>query len=116
MDRGIITNEDEEGKPTKIRGIVIDLGQEYERGTDVDALLAVYKESARTAGGDVSFITLCSSCSRVKRETREWVNLPEDLTSMISEQISHGICPQCLHALYPDIADQVLQIVAEENW
>jgi PAS domain S-box-containing protein len=114
MDRGIITETDDDGKPVKIRGIVIDLGQEHERGTDIEALLAVFRQSGKTAGGETSFITVCSSCSRVKRSA-EWVDLPENLTSMISEQVSHGLCPRCIQALYPEVADRILEEIVEEN-
>lgn len=112
MDRGIITETDAEGNPARIRGIVIDLGLEHDRGTDVDALVAVFKESHTADSRGVSMITVCSSCLKLKHGRDEWTELPEDLTSILGEEVSHGLCPSCLHALYPDIAETVLKKVA----
>ncbi|MDZ7821937.1 MAG: PAS domain-containing protein [Candidatus Marinimicrobia bacterium] len=66
MDRGIIMQDDGNGEPLKIRGIVIDLGKESERGTDIDALLSVIYRSGTRAAGKYSFITVCSLCHRIK--------------------------------------------------
>jgi hypothetical protein len=111
MDRGIVVERDKEGRPLKIRGVVIDLGMEFTEGRDLDALLAVVNRSATAAEGRYSFLTLCSVCMKAKKDEKIWIDLPADLSELIGEKISHGICPDCMQQLYPDIADKVLYIL-----
>ncbi|MDD5709616.1 MAG: PAS domain-containing protein [Candidatus Marinimicrobia bacterium] len=115
MDRGIVTQRDAEGKPKKIRGIVIDLGRESKRGTDIDALIAVFNRSASSADGAYSFLTICSICYRIKKANTEWIALRDNIFALIGERISHGICPDCMRRLYPDIAEEVLAHLEEKD-
>ncbi|MDZ7795809.1 MAG: PAS domain-containing protein [Candidatus Marinimicrobia bacterium] len=115
MDRGIITRSDGNGRPLRIRGIVIDLGKETERGSDVNALMTVIRNSATAAKGEYSFITVCSLCLKVKKADKEWMYLPEGLSELIGEKVSHGICPDCMKKLYPEYAGEVLSRIAREK-
>jgi len=113
MDRGIIIEKNDQDRPLRIRGIVIDLGRESQRGTDIDALLSVIYRSASFAEGKVSFMTVCSVCNKVKEKDTEWIDLPADLSALIGEKVSHGICPACIKKLYPDLADEILDKIKE---
>ncbi|MBW6457974.1 MAG: PAS domain-containing protein [FCB group bacterium] len=115
MDRGIIIKKDDHGQPLKIRGVVVDLGRESQRGTDIDALMSVFYRSGTSAEGKVSFITVCSVCKKIKKKDTDWVDLPSDLSALIGERISHGICPACVKKLYPDLAEQVLGRIKENQ-
>jgi PAS domain S-box-containing protein len=115
MDRGIIVETNADGRPQKIRGVVIDLGRESQRGTDIDALIDVFNSTAAVAGGAYSFMTICSICHRIKKKNTEWIELRDDISSLIGERISHGICPDCLMKLYPDIAGEVLEKIGEAD-
>lgn len=115
MDRGIVIKTDSEGNPLVIRGVVIDLGKESQRGTDIEALIAIFKRSAEAAGGQYSFMTLCSVCKKIKKADTGWAALPEDIASLIAERVSHGICPDCLRKLYPNIAEKILERLDKEE-
>lgn len=115
MDRGIITQTDAKGKPQKIRGVVIDLGRESERGTDIAALIEIFNRSASSAGGVYSFLTICSICRRVKKANTQWILVRDPISSLIGERISHGICPDCLRGLYPEIAEEVLARLSQKD-
>ncbi len=109
MDRGIVAEKDGGGKPLVIRGIVIDLGREASRGTNVDALLSLIYSAGAVASGRTSLLVICSSCKKARKEREVWISLPDDLDVFIEESVSHGICPQCIRDLYPDFADEVLR-------
>ncbi|MCF7832543.1 MAG: PAS domain-containing protein [Candidatus Marinimicrobia bacterium] len=109
MDRGIVIERDQDGKPLVIRGVVIDLGRKLIKGGNVDALISVFNSSCRITRGNLSFITLCSVCQKIKQDEEHWIKLPKNISELIGEKISHGICPSCLKKLYPDIADQVIR-------
>lgn len=46
---------------------------------------------------------LCCSCQRERTAADEW----REHKPIAGQRITHGICPACLYALYPDIAPLV---------
>ena len=52
------------------------------------------------------FLVVCSGCKRVRVEG-EWMDLELYLHQQAGTELSHGLCEECLHRLYPDIADAV---------
>lgn len=46
---------------------------------------------------------VCCHCRRERTETNEW----REHFPVAGERLSHGICPDCIFELYPDIAPQL---------
>lgn len=113
MDRGIVLTRAPDGRPTRLRGIVIDLGRESRRCGDVEALMDILgKTKARIEKLGVSWLTLCSCCKKVKRDDLNWIEMTPELVDIVGEDISHGFCPNCLRELYPEYAEQALSRIA----
>ena len=53
--------------------------------------------------GTRELICVCCNCQREKITSDEW----RDRTPQPGERLTHGICPECLDTLYPDIAPLV---------
>jgi hypothetical protein len=41
--------------------------------------------------------------------------MPHNISDLLAEKISHGICPSCIKDLYPDIADKIIEHVYTET-
>jgi PAS domain S-box-containing protein len=108
MDRGVILEKDSAGKPLSIRGMVIDLGLEAQAGNDIEVLVQLLTDNARQTK---AVITVCSGCKKIKSKEGVWLPVTQDLSRMIGLPLSHGICPDCIYALYPEIADNVMKMV-----
>ncbi len=54
-------------------------------------------------------LPICSSCKNVRDDTGYWNRIDEYLIEHTDTQLTHGICPECIKKLYPDVADQVLR-------
>ncbi len=108
MDRGIVTEITDEGDIKIIRGIVIDLGNEANKDLSKNMLVTLLKKSVNTYNSSASFLTICSNCRKIKLEDNQWASASEKIIDTIGENISHGICPECIKSLYPDFADSVL--------
>ncbi len=55
-----------------------------------------------------SLLPICSGCKRIRSSTNQW----EQVEVYIKEHIvdvdfTHGLCPDCLTKLYPEIAKMV---------
>jgi len=48
------------------------------------------------------FIPICASCKKIRDDQGYWNQLEAYLQSHTEAQFSHGICPDCATALYPD--------------
>lgn len=52
----------------------------------------------------VGVIVTCSYCHRVQDAGGQWRTLPARELSRREAELSHGVCPRCLHQHYPDVA------------
>ena len=48
-------------------------------------------------------ITICANCHQIKNEQDEWQKIENFLRNHFGMQFSHGICPDCLKKLYPQL-------------
>lgn len=53
-------------------------------------------------------LPICASCKKVRDDSGYWNQLESYLTRHSSLELSHGICPDCMRKLYPEMADQIL--------
>jgi hypothetical protein len=73
------------------------------RTTELEAantrLVTVLKEVKTLKG----MLPICANCKKIRDDSGYW-NLIEDYIRDHSEaEFSHGICPDCLRKLYPDM-------------
>ena len=71
-------------------------------------LLLKLKE-ARTQISDLAkLIPICSNCKKIRQDTGYWQAIESYITEQSGALVSHGICPDCMRSLYPEIADDIL--------
>jgi len=49
------------------------------------------------------FLPICSSCKKIRDDTGYWNQLEAYIHNHTEAQLSHGICPDCVEKLYPDL-------------
>jgi PleD family two-component response regulator len=52
-------------------------------------------------------IPICAACKKIRDDTGYWNQLESYLLSHTEAEFSHGICPECVRRLYPDLADEM---------
>ncbi len=106
MDRGICVTADKQKNPIRLRGIVLDLGAYFSEdkisGLMVNLLRQVIPLNTNSQG---DIITICSNCKRLKVSEENFIDYKGDLENILNLRVSHSICPDCLHALYPEYSD-----------
>ena len=50
------------------------------------------------------FLTMCSRCKDIRDDQQHWHSLEDYLARHANIQFSHGLCPECAHALFPEFA------------
>ncbi|HOP30986.1 MAG TPA: PAS domain-containing protein [Spirochaetota bacterium] len=106
MDRGTVIKYNADGTPAVLRGIVIDLGKEADCGTSVDSIIELIEKSA--SGSNDYMFTICSNCGNAKIDSNRWIQITDSMKTNLPSRISHGICPDCLYSLYPELAEKIL--------
>lgn len=48
-------------------------------------------------------LPICASCKRIRDDKGGWQQIEEYIATHSEADFSHGICPQCAHALYPEV-------------
>lgn len=54
-------------------------------------------------------LPICASCKKIRDDEGYWQSVEGYISAHSEAQFSHGICPDCVRRLYPDIAEQVLK-------
>ena len=109
LDRGLVFTR-LNGRPERIRGIVVDLGKEgRESGTSAEVIELLLAFSGETWSDESqSVAVLCSCCQKVKWGPDSWIPLSPGVRALAGRLQSHGLCPDCLVSLYPDYAAKIL--------
>ena len=54
-------------------------------------------------------LPICSNCKRIRDDQGSWSQVETYISSHSDTTFTHGICPECLHKLYPEVEQQVLR-------
>ena len=54
------------------------------------------------------FLPICANCKKVRDDEGYWQQIEKYIHDRSEATFSHSICPDCMRALYPDVAEQVL--------
>ena len=49
-------------------------------------------------------LPICASCKKIRNDQGYWQNLEGYISEHSEAEFSHGLCPDCLRRLYPDLA------------
>ena len=94
-----------------LEGIVMDLSirkqSEAEREKLIDELKTALAEVKTLQG----FIPICAKCKKIRDDKGYWSQVEEYITKHSEAIFSHGICPDCIKELYPEMANTVLNKV-----
>jgi len=52
-------------------------------------------------------VPMCANCRKVRDDQDFWQRVEDYLEKHTSVQFSHGLCPECLRELHPDLADEI---------
>jgi hypothetical protein len=85
---------------TAIRGVVIiAVALWFVRLSDHERAL---HRHVRTLEG---LLPICSFCKKIRNETGEWERLERFVSQRSEARFSHGFCPSCWKANYPDLGE-----------
>lgn len=60
-------------------------------------------------------IPICANCKKIRNDKGYWQQVESYIEEFADVDFSHGICPDCLRKLYPEVAEEVLREQEEEK-
>ena len=78
---------------------------EVEQGRLVQELQAALAKVKQLSG----LLPICANCKRIRNDEGYWKQIEAFIASHSEATFSHGICPECLHQLYPDQEQRILE-------
>jgi hypothetical protein len=54
-------------------------------------------------------IPICSACKKIRDDQGYWNQIEWYISHHSAAEFSHGICPECLQQLYPELADEAIR-------
>lgn len=53
-------------------------------------------------------IPICANCKKIRADDGYWEQVESYIEQHTGSRFSHGICPDCVRKLYPELADELL--------
>ncbi|MDZ7816388.1 MAG: PAS domain-containing protein [Planctomycetota bacterium] len=94
-DRGSVTDYDEDGKPTRLKGIVFDITSRKRAEMVREQLIEQLKKSLKEVRTLRGIVPICASCKKIKEDDGYWKAVEEYVTEHSEAMFSHGLCPEC---------------------
>ena len=51
-------------------------------------------------------VPICARCEKIRDDHGFWTQVEAYISERTDAELSHGLCPECTRALYPDFADR----------
>jgi len=61
-----------------------------------------------------NLIPICSHCKQIRDDNKYWNTVEEYISTITGSDITHGICPDCLKSLYPNLSQDMLDSVKDK--
>ena len=84
---------------------------EEERNALIDQLKQTLREVKTLRG----FLPICSHCRKVRKDSGYWQQIEAYIQEHTDAKISHGICPECMRELYPELAEKIIKKMNNKN-
>lgn len=55
-----------------------------------------------------TMLPICANCKKIRDDSGYWQSVEGYISAHSDTKFSHGICPDCIQKLYPEICDEVL--------
>lgn len=81
-----------------------EIESQHEELVEKNASLEKALREVKTLSG---LLPICSSCKKIRDDQGYWQHVEKYIQDRSGADFTHGICPECLHNLYPDIAKRI---------
>jgi hypothetical protein len=78
-----------------------------ERTAELEHIVEELRDAATRIRVLQGLLPICCGCKKVRDDTGYWRAIEEYITQHSEATFSHGLCPDCMERLYPELADEL---------
>ena len=97
------------------RAAVLDVTRHHQAEAERERLVQELEAALARVKLLSGLLPICANCKRIRNDEGYWKQLEGFISSHSEATFSHGICPDCLHTLYPELEQQVLGRTAQKE-
>ncbi|MBU0638927.1 MAG: PAS domain S-box protein [Planctomycetes bacterium] len=90
-----------------VRGSYRDITERKEAEQERERLISELKTALAKVKTLSGLLPICASCKKIRDDKGYWEQIEDYIRQRSEAEFSHGICPDCVRKLYPDLADHV---------
>jgi hypothetical protein len=94
---------DKEGTVLGIEGVYRDITERKQVEKDREKLIKELQGALKKVKTLSGLLPICSSCKKIRDDKGYWNQIDSYIRDHSEVEFSHGICPDCVKKLYPDI-------------
>lgn len=106
---------DDEGRLEGYRGVAKDITAQKKAEEEREKLIKNLEDALSKIKTLRGLIPICASCKKIRDDKGYWNKLEAFIETHSEAEFSHGICPDCLTTLYPDIMDDPESVAEKEE-
>ena len=97
------------------RVAVLDVTRHHQAEAERERLVQELQTALARVKQLSGLLPICANCKKIRDDQGYWKQVESYIESHSEATFSHGICPACLHQLYPDQEQRVLERSAEKE-
>lgn len=98
---------DQAGHAIGTFGISRDITERKRADAEREQLIAELREALSRIKALQGLLPICASCKRIRDDRGHWNRIESYLQEHSGAEFSHGVCPECIQKLYPEVGHDV---------
>jgi hypothetical protein len=87
----------------------IEIAERKKYGNERDAVIVKLQEAFTQIKTLTGLLPTCASCKKIRDAEGQWSQMESYIQKHSNAKFSHGICPDCVKKLYPDMYDEIFK-------
>ncbi len=96
---------DENGQTLCYEGSFQDITERKRLWEEREKLIGDLQEALKKVKTLSGLLPICSSCKKIRDDKGYWNQIESYISTRSEAEFSHGMCPECMKKLYPDLTD-----------
>ncbi len=95
------------GEPVGFRGIVRNIDDRKKAEEEREKLIAELQLALSKIETLSGLLPICAYCKKIRDDAGYWNQIESYITEHSKAEFSHGICPDCLQKIYPELYQEI---------